>query len=76
MTISKFTKEILDKILFELNTVDNRTKIEKNLVEPLLGYTFNRLYPYLLLTGIIFILTFLLVLFMLLVLIKQMNKSI
>jgi hypothetical protein len=73
MTISQFTKEILDKILIELNKKENQTKIEQNLIEPLILYSFNRLYPYILLTAIIFILTFLLVLFTLLVLIRQLK---
>ena len=73
MTISQFTKEILDKILIELNKKETQSKIEQNLIEPLILYSFNRLYPYILLTAIIFILTFLLVLLTLLVLIRQLK---
>jgi len=73
MTISKFASDMLDKILLEVNKEDNMTKIEKKLIEPLIYYTFNRLYPYLMMTSVIFILTFLLALLILLLLIKQIK---
>ncbi len=76
MTISQFTKEILDKILIELNKKESQTKIQQNLIEPLILYSFNRLYPYILLIAIIFILTFLLVLLTLLLLIRQLKLAI
>lgn len=73
MNISKFANDILDKLLVEVSKDENMTKIEKRLVEPLLYYTFNRLYPYLMITSVIFILTFLLALLILLLLIKQIK---
>lgn len=76
MTISQFTKEILDKVLIELNKKESQTKIQQNLIEPLILYSFNRLYPYILLIAIIFILTFLLVLLTLLLLIRQLKLAI
>ena len=45
MAISKFTKEILDKIIEEVSKAENISKIESNVVEPLIMYTFKRLYP-------------------------------
>lgn len=75
MTISKFASDMLDKILLEVNKEDNMTKIEKKLIEPLIYYTFNRLYPYLMMTSVIFILTFLLALLILLLLIKQIKHN-
>lgn len=76
MAISKFTKEILDKIIEEVRRPNNMNKIEMNIVEPLIMYTFKRLYPYLLMSSIIFILTFLVALLILLLLIKQINSKI
>lgn len=76
MAISKFTKEILDKIIEEVSKPKNMTKIEMNVVEPLIMYTFKRLYPYLLMSSVIFILTFLVALLILLLLIKQINSKI
>jgi hypothetical protein len=76
MAISKFTKEILDKIIEEVSRPNNMAKIEMNVVEPLIMYTFKRLYPYLLMSSVIFILTFLVALLILLLLIKQINSKI
>ena len=75
MAISKFTKEILDKILEEVSKPKNMSKIEMNIVEPLIMYTYKRLYPYLLMSSVIFILTFLVALLILLLLIKQINSK-
>tara|TARA_B100000925_G_C22005784_1_gene473613 strand:- start:3335 stop:3553 length:219 start_codon:yes stop_codon:yes gene_type:complete len=71
--MSKIATDILDKVLLEVTKEDNMTRIEKKLIEPLLYYTFNRLYPYLMITSVIFILTFLLALLILLLLIKQIR---
>ncbi len=76
MAISKFTKEILDKIIEEVSKAENISKIESNVVEPLIMYTFKRLYPYLLMSSIIFILTFLVALLILLLLVKQIKTRI
>ena len=51
MTISQFTNELLDKVLNELKKKQNMNKIENNLVEPLIRYTFKRLYPYILISS-------------------------
>ena len=76
MAVIKFTKEILDKIIEEVSKAENISKIESNVVEPLIMYTFKRLYPYLLMSSIIFILTFLVALLILLLLIKQIKTRI
>lgn len=73
MTISQFTNDIINKVILEINKRENMTKIEQNLIEPLIHYTFRRLYPYLMITSVIFILTFLLALLILLLLIKQLK---
>ena len=73
MTISQFTTDIINKVMFEINKRENMSKIEQNLIEPLIHYTFSRLYPYLMITSVIFILTFLLALLILLLLVKQIK---
>ena len=44
-------------------------KIHINLIDPLIDYSFRRIYPYLIVTGIIFILTFILAILILIFLI-------
>ena len=73
MTISQFTTDIINKVMFEINKRENMSRIEQNLIEPLIRYTFSRLYPYLMITSVIFILTFLLALLILLLLVKQIK---
>jgi hypothetical protein len=74
MSLSKYTSEIIDRILDEVNKEENMTKIHNNLIEPLLSYTFKRLYPYMMISGIIFILTFLLAILILILIIKNVEK--
>lgn len=70
MTISSITNDILDKILLEFARNDNINKIERNLVEPLIKYTFKRLYPYILISSVISTLTLILALIILLFIIR------
>ena len=58
MTISSFVSDILDKLILEVKKKENINKLEKNLIDPLIHYTFNKLYPYLVLISLIFILIF------------------
>ena len=58
MTISVFVADIIDKCILEVKKDNNITKIEKQLIDPLIQYTFKKLYPYLALASIIFFLYF------------------
>ena len=44
--ITKLTSEILDKILIEISKEQNMNKIHSKLIDPLIDYSFKRLYPY------------------------------
>ena len=46
MTISIFVADIIDKCIKEINKDDNMTKIERKLIDPLIHYTFKKLYPF------------------------------
>jgi hypothetical protein len=74
MTISIFVADIIDKCIKEINKDDNMTKIERKLIDPLIHYTFKKLYPYLALGSIIFLLTFLLAIAILLLQVKQIKN--
>tara|TARA_Y100000385_G_C13106190_1_gene648033 strand:- start:2080 stop:2316 length:237 start_codon:yes stop_codon:yes gene_type:complete len=73
--ISQFVSDILDKVIIELKKNENMNKIHKNLIDPLIYYTFKRIYPYLIVTAIIFILTFILAILILIFLIKSTYKK-
>jgi len=72
-SISKLATSVLEKLLQEVGKEDNITKIETKLVEPLIQYSFRRLYPYMIIGGIIFLLTFLLAFLTLVLLLQQRN---
>ncbi len=68
--IPKLTSELLDKVIDELKKPENMSKIHLGVVDPLIHYTFNRLYPYIIVSSIIFLLTFLLAITILLLILK------
>ena len=74
MTISVFVADIIDKCIFEVKKDNNITKIEKQLTDPLIQYTFKKLYPYFKHTSIIFFLYFLSAILILLLQVKQLKN--
>ena len=68
--ITKITSELLEKLIDELKKPENMSKIHIGVVDPLIHYTFNRLYPYIIVSSVIFLLTFLLAITILLLIIK------
>lgn len=73
--ISKLTTELLDKVIEELKKPENMSKIQIQVIDPLIRYTFDRLYPYIVASSVIFLLIFLLAVTILLCLIRfNVNK--
>tara|TARA_B100000524_G_scaffold255569_1_gene138414 strand:- start:333 stop:557 length:225 start_codon:yes stop_codon:yes gene_type:complete len=72
-SISSFISDIIDKIIIEIKKDKNMSKLESNLIDPLIKYTFQKLYPYLALASIIFLLIFILAILILLLQVKQLN---
>lgn len=71
MLLNKLGLELSEYILKELNKKENIEKIKIKLINPLIDYTYHRLYPYILVTSIIFFLTFILALIILFIIIKS-----
>ena len=69
--LKQLTSELLDKFIIEIKNKHNLQKIQINLIDPLIDYTFQRLYPYVIVITIIFFLTFLLALSILVLVIKK-----
>ena len=69
--LTRLTSELLDKFIIEIKNKPNLQKIQINLIDPLIDYTFQRLYPYIIVITIIFFLTFLLALSILVLVIKK-----
>lgn len=75
--INKITKDLFYYIIDELKKNNNLEKIQLGVIEPLLQYAFSKLYPYILITSIIFFLIFIIGLILLILMIKlSWNKNI
>ena len=69
--IEKFTKEIIDKILHELNKEENKEKIYNLVIEPLMYFMIDKLYPYIFITATIFFLILLLLVIIITIMLKK-----
>jgi len=47
------------------------SKIRKNIIDPIIHYSIERIYPYIIITGALFILTLLVAIVILIILIKK-----
>ena len=74
MLVKELTSKCLESALEDLKTEENMTKIQKEMLDPLIHYTYNRIYPYFLITMIIFLLTFILALLIFIILVKNILK--
>jgi hypothetical protein len=53
--IKEFASSFVEKFVTELNKDDNRKRLEKEIIDPVICYILDRLYPYIFITAIIFI---------------------
>ena len=71
MLLNKFVIEIAEQFITEVKKNQNLEVLKLNLVNPLIDYTFQQLYPYILITSIIFFLTFILAVITFLLIVKS-----
>lgn len=69
--INKFTKDIVNKVVEEFNQDGNREHLEKNVIDPIVCYILNRLYPYIFITAIIFVVLLILAILILIILLRK-----
>ena len=75
MLKSSFANEIIDICITEISKDENKKKINTYLIEPSFTYIFDRLYPYIILTSIIFVLILLMALIIIIILIRNSRFS-
>lgn len=63
--------EIIDIVISELSKEDVKKKISNYIVEPSFTYIFDKLYPYIIITSIIFVLLLLMVILIICILIRK-----
>tara|TARA_B100000795_G_C22789982_1_gene436468 strand:+ start:810 stop:1031 length:222 start_codon:yes stop_codon:yes gene_type:complete len=73
MVMNKVVDELTQYCINEFKKEENITKIKVFVIDPLIEYTFKKLYPYILITSIIFFLTFILAIVILFMIIKSNN---
>ena len=71
MLLNKLGIELADHFIKEIKKENNVETIKENLINPLIDYTYCRLYPYILVTSIIFFLTFILALIILYIILRS-----
>lgn len=69
--VSNLTKQLLDSVLIEIKKEENVKKVRQELVDPIIDYSMGRIYPYMLITAALFILTFLIAIIILIVLLRK-----
>lgn len=75
MIVKELTAKLLEKAILEIKKEENMTKIQSDIMDPLIYYTYKRIYPYFLITIIIFLLTFILALLIFIILVKKILKN-
>ena len=76
MIVKKITNKIIDKFIVEIKQPENMNKLKEHILNPLIKYTYQQLYPYFLISSILFILTFILALLIFMILLKQIIRKI
>ncbi len=69
------TNDILNYIIEEITTPENKQKISTYIIEPSFTYIFERLYPFIILTAVIFILFLLLSIVLIYLLIRNNHHN-
>jgi hypothetical protein len=68
--VKKLTKNIIGKLVEEFNNIDNREKIENQIVNPIIYYISNKIYPFFLIILMLIILNFVFSCILLMIVIK------
>ena len=68
-----FINEIIDICISEVSKEETKKKINTYIIEPSFTYIFDRLYPYIILTAVIFVIILLMAIIIIIILIHN-NK--
>lgn len=58
MWITKITNELIQRVITESKDDANRMAFQAHILDPIIHYALQRIYPYILVTSIVFFLTF------------------
>jgi hypothetical protein len=72
--VDKIAKDVIKRIIVELNKEDNKLKLEKEIINPILVMFSNKIYPYVSLLFIMYTINLLLIIVVLVLLIMYNKK--
>jgi hypothetical protein len=75
MWMNTIAKELINKFIVEMKKKENINDIQMNILDPIIKYAFSQMYPYILITSIIFFLTFMLAVAILFFVIRDHMKN-
>lgn len=75
MWVNTITQEIIKRFIVEMKKKENVNDIQLNILDPIIKYAFSQLYPYIMVTSIIFFLTFMLAIAILFFVIRDHMKA-
>ncbi len=73
--IEKLTKDLITKIVFEINKDDNKKKIKDDILNPVLNEFKESVYPYISILFIMYSINLILIIIILFLIILKKNKS-
>lgn len=73
--LGKFTNELIQKLIFEFKKEENQEQLKAHIIDPIICYILDRLYPYIFITSAIFILLLLIALSILFLIIKSNYRT-
>ncbi len=71
MVISQIANDCITKFITECKKDENVERIHKNVIDPIIAYTLKKVYPYIIVSSIIFGLTLILAIIILFILLKS-----
>tara|TARA_Y100000310_G_C20393413_1_gene673917 strand:+ start:522 stop:758 length:237 start_codon:yes stop_codon:yes gene_type:complete len=71
MNLQDLSSQLIDKFTTEVKKKENLNKIQQSLLDPLIKYTIQCIYPYIITISVIFILTFILAIAIFILIIKD-----
>jgi len=70
----KFINEIVDVVIEEISNENTQNKLSTYVIEPGITYLFHRMYPYILITFVIFILILVMAVIIIFLLVRKEMK--
>ena len=72
--VNKISLELIEKFLQEVRKPEHLQIFEMHILQPIIRHTFEQLYPYILVTSIVFFLTFIMAVAILFLVIRTQFK--